>query len=74
MFSANPAKRPRRETMTDALNVASQKIADALKPGKATNEPAVAVEQVSRLYYSWPFDTRMRFIAIAIPNTAFFSI
>jgi hypothetical protein len=52
MFSANPAKRPRRETMTDALNVASQKIADALKPGNATNEPAVAVEQVSRLYYS----------------------
>ncbi len=55
--------------MADALNVASQKIADALKPGKATNEPAVAVEQVSRLYYS--FTSRsMRFIAI--PNTAFF--
>lgn len=35
MFSANPAKRPRRETIADTLSSVGNLIAQALQPGAA---------------------------------------
>ena len=35
MFSANPAKRPRRETIADTLTSVGNSIAQALQPGAA---------------------------------------
>ena len=47
MFSANPAKRPRREgRLTDTLTAVGQSIANALTPQVGTREMPLAVEQV----------------------------
>ena len=46
MFSANPAKRPRRQELTDALTVVGQTIANAITPQVGTREAPVPIEQV----------------------------
>ncbi len=45
MFSGNPAKRPRRESLANTLNAVGQTIASALTPGTSSSNEAV-VEQV----------------------------
>lgn len=46
MFSANPAKRPRRQELTNTLTVVWQTIANAITPQVGTREAPVPVEQV----------------------------
>ena len=46
MFSATPAKRPRRQGLTDTLTVVGQTIANAITPQVGTREAPVPVEQV----------------------------
>ena len=46
MFSANPAKRPRRQELTDTSTVVGQTIANAITPQVGTREPPVPVELV----------------------------
>ena len=54
MFGANPAKRPRRETLTDTLTTVDNTIVSALKPGASTSNEtaAVPVDQVFRFINS----------------------
>ena len=47
MFSANPAKRPRRESLTHTLTSVGQTIASALTQGTSSSNEAV-VEQVGK--------------------------
>ena len=47
MFTANPAKRPKREALKDTLTAVGQTIVSALTPGASSSkEAAVPVEQV----------------------------
>ena len=46
MFTADPAKRPRRETLAETLTTVGETIVSALRPGGNTCNEGAAVSQV----------------------------
>ncbi len=52
MFAANPAKRPRRETLADTLAAVGHNIVNALLNPESSQEPPATVEKVLKRFYT----------------------